>query len=177
MLYKVRATCQGTREQQGREGVGWLPRALLCKVHTEGIEGGRGQRNRRPETLQPGTRGRASRERASRQGAGQGQGGGAERGGREGALPRELIRTVLALAGGRGSEMAGQGRGRAARGPAYAHCMPQRLERANMGQGQRGAPRPSEPPAARGGTGQGGAPWRAATRQPAPKGAVCCVPV
>ena len=52
--------------------------------------------------------------------------------------------------------MAGQGRGPAARGPAYARCMPRRLERANMGQGQQGAPQPSEPPAARGGTGQGG---------------------
>ena len=41
----------------------------------------------------------------SRQGAGQGQGARAERGGKEGALPRELLRIVLALAGGqRGRE-------------------------------------------------------------------------
>ena len=33
-------------------------------------------------------------------GAGQGQGAGAERGGREGALPRDLLRIVLTLAGG-----------------------------------------------------------------------------
>ena len=38
-------------------------------------------------------------------GAGQGQGARAERGGKEGALPRELLRIVLALAGGqRGRE-------------------------------------------------------------------------
>ena len=50
---------QDARGQQGREGVGGLPRALLCTVHAEGIEEGRGQRDRRPEALQPGTRGRA----------------------------------------------------------------------------------------------------------------------
>ena len=50
---------QDTRGQQGREGVGGLPCALLCTVHAEGIEGGGGQRDRRPETQQPGTRGRA----------------------------------------------------------------------------------------------------------------------
>ena len=50
---------QDTKGQQGREGEGGLPRALLCTVHAEGIEGGRGQRDSRPETLQPGTRGRA----------------------------------------------------------------------------------------------------------------------
>ena len=44
-----------------------------------------------------------------------------------------------------------------------------------MGQEQKGAPQPSEPPAARGGIGRGGAPRRAATRQSAPKGAVSCV--
>ena len=41
------------------------------------------------------------RGRASRQGAGQGQGARTERGGKERALPRELLRNVLALAGGR----------------------------------------------------------------------------
>ena len=50
---------QDTRGQKGREGVGGLPRTLLCTVHAGGIEGGRGQRDKRPETLQPGTRGRA----------------------------------------------------------------------------------------------------------------------
>ena len=44
-----------------------------------------------------------------------------------------------------------------------------------MGQKQKGAPRPSEPPAVRGGTGQGGAPRRAATKRSTPKGAVSCV--
>ena len=50
---------QDTRGQQGRKGVGGLPCTLLCRVHAEGIEGGGGQRDRRPDTLQPGTRGRA----------------------------------------------------------------------------------------------------------------------
>ena len=114
-------------------------------------EGG-GQRGRRPETLQPGTRGRARRERASKQGARQGQGAGAERG----AGMERCLANCSALwtrwPEGRGSEMAGQRRG------------------------QQGAPQPSEPPPACGGTGQGGVPRRAPTRQPAPKGAVCCVP-
>ena len=44
-----------------------------------------------------------------------------------------------------------------------------------MGQKQKGAPEPSEPPAVRGGTRQGGAPRRAATGQSTPKGAVSCV--
>ena len=44
-----------------------------------------------------------------------------------------------------------------------------------MGQEQKGAPQPSEPPALRGGTGQGGVLRRAATRQSTPKGAVSCV--
>ena len=44
-----------------------------------------------------------------------------------------------------------------------------------MGQKHIGAPQPSEPPAVRGGTGQGGAPRRAATKRSNPKGAVSCV--
>ena len=44
-----------------------------------------------------------------------------------------------------------------------------------MGQKHIGAPQRSEPPAVRGGTGQGGAPRRAATKRSTPKGAVSCV--
>ena len=53
--------------------------------------------------------------------------------------------------------------------------MPRRHEGANVGQKHIGAPQPSEPPAVRGGTGQGGAPRRAATKRSTPKGAVSCV--
>ena len=44
-----------------------------------------------------------------------------------------------------------------------------------MGQKHIGAPQPNEPPAVRGGTGQGGAPRRAATKRSTPKGAVSCL--
>ena len=44
-----------------------------------------------------------------------------------------------------------------------------------MGRKHKGAPQPSEPPAVRGGTGQGGAPRRAAAERSTPMGAVSCV--
>ena len=44
-----------------------------------------------------------------------------------------------------------------------------------MGQKHKGAPQPSEPRAVRGGTGQGGAPRRAAAKRSTPMGAVSCV--
>ena len=44
-----------------------------------------------------------------------------------------------------------------------------------MGQNHEGAPQPSEPPAVRGGTGQGRAPRRAAAKRFTPMGAVSCV--
>ena len=44
-----------------------------------------------------------------------------------------------------------------------------------MGRKHKGAPQPSEQPAVRGGTGQGGAPRRAAARRFTPMGAVSCV--
>ena len=53
--------------------------------------------------------------------------------------------------------------------------MPRRHEGANAGQKHKGAPQPSEPPAVRGGTGQGEAPRRAATKRSTPKGSVSCV--
>ena len=82
----------------------------------QGVEGGRGQRDRRPETLQPGKRGRGGCERTSGQGTGKGQGAGAERGGGEGGLPRKLLRTVVALAGGQWVRDGSEGNGRAAGG-------------------------------------------------------------
>ena len=91
---------QDTRGQKGEEGVGGMPRTLLCKVYAGGVKGGRGRGDRRPETQGPGKRGKGGRGRTSTQGAGLGQGAGAEKGGGEGGLPRKLLRTVLALAGG-----------------------------------------------------------------------------
>ena len=44
-----------------------------------------------------------------------------------------------------------------------------------MGQKHQGAPQPSEPPAVRGGTGQGGAPRRAAAKRSTLMGAVSFV--
>ena len=91
---------QDTRGQKGEEGVGVMPRILLCKVYAGGVKGGRGQGDRGPETLGPGKGGKGGRGRTSTQGAGLGQGAGAEKGSKEGGLPRNLLRTVLALAGG-----------------------------------------------------------------------------
>ena len=79
MRYKVHATYQELRTPGGSKGGReWeLPCALLCTVHAEGIEGGGGQRDRRPETLQPGTsagqgkRGRADRGQDRARGPGQ----------------------------------------------------------------------------------------------------------
>ena len=92
---------QGTRGQKGEEGVGGMPRILLREVYAGGVMGGRGQGDRGPGTLGPGKGGRGGRGRTSTQGAGLGQGAGAERGSMEGGLPRKLLRTVLALSGGR----------------------------------------------------------------------------
>ena len=91
---------RGTRGRQGEEGVGGVPRVLLREICARGVKGGRGQRDTGPGTQGPGKGSKEGPGRASRQRAGQGQGAGAERGGKEGALPRELLRIVLALAGG-----------------------------------------------------------------------------
>ena len=91
----------------------------------------------------------------------------------------------------------GQGRERGQRGSAATriapHCtragrraegqrrqgreegVPRRHEGASVGQKHKGAPQPSEPPAVRGGTGQGGAPRRPAAKRSTPMGAVSCV--
>ena len=50
------------------------------------------------------------------------------------------------------------------------------LSERTRGMSDKGAPRPSWPPAASGGSGHSGTPRRAATRQPAPEGTVCNVP-
>ena len=88
-----------------------MPRVLLLEVYVRGVKGGRGQGDKGPGTQGHGKGGKGGRGRASRQGAGQGQGAGAETEGREGALPRELLRIVLALAGGQrdGGGRAGKG--------------------------------------------------------------------
>ena len=91
----------------------------------------------------------------------------------------------------------GQGRERGQRGSAATriapHCarvgrraegqrrqgreegVPRRHEGASVGQKRKGALQPTEPPAMRGGTGQGGAPRRAAAKRSTPMGAVSCV--
>ena len=76
---------------------------MLREVYAGRVKGGRGQRDRGPGTKGPGKGGKGGRWRASRQGAGQGRAARAERGGKEGALPREFLRIVLALAGGQRS--------------------------------------------------------------------------
>ena len=101
---------QATRERRGEGGVGGVPRVLLREVYAGRVKGGRGQRDTGPGTKEPGKGGKGGRGRASRQGAGQGQGAGAERGGKEGALPRELLRVVLTLAGGQRSREGRVGR-------------------------------------------------------------------
>ena len=87
-----------------------MPRVLLREVYAGGVKGGRGQRDRGPGTKGPGKGGKGGRGRASKQRAEQGPGAGAERGGKEGALPRELLHIVLALAGGQRSREGGAGK-------------------------------------------------------------------
>ena len=78
-----------------------MPRVLLRDVHAEGVKRGRGQGDRGPGPQGPGKGSKGGRGRTNTQEAGLGQGAGAEEGSRKGGLPRELLRTVLALAGGR----------------------------------------------------------------------------
>ena len=140
---------QGTARERGSGRV-----ALRIALHGA-RQGERGRRGtERQEAKEPATsnEGQGKVREGEQTGGRAGPGGRGREGGREGALPREMLRTVLALAGG------------------------QRVREGRAEKEQQSAPQPSEPPAARGGTGQGGVPRRAATRQPAPKGAVCCVP-
>ena len=78
-----------------------MPRVLLRVVHAGGVKRGRGQGDTGAGTQGPGKGSKGGRRRTNTQEAGLGQGAGAEGGSREGGLPRELLRTVLALAGGR----------------------------------------------------------------------------
>ena len=94
-----------------------------------------------------------------------GPGGRGREGGQRGSAASRIA-PHRARAGRRAEEQRWQGR---------EEGVPRGHERANVGQEQKGAPPPSEPPAVRGGTGQGGAPRRAATRQSTPEGAVSCV--
>ena len=79
-----------------------MPRVLLRKVYAGEGKGRWRQGDRGPGTQGPGKGGKGGQGRTGAQGAGLGQGAGAEGGSREGGLPRELLRTVLALARGRG---------------------------------------------------------------------------
>ena len=156
---------QGTRGRQGEEGVGGVPRVLLREVYAGGGKGrtGTGRRRARDQGSWEGGQGR-TRE-GEQTGGRTGPGGrGRERGQRGSAASR--IAPHRARAGRRAEGQRWQGR---------EEGVPRRHERANMGHEQKGAPQRSEPPAVRGGTGQGGAPRRAATRQSTPKGAVSCV--
>ena len=78
-----------------------MPRVLLRKVYAGEVKGRRRQGDRGLGTQGLGKGGKRGRGRTGTKGAGLGQGAGAERGSREGGLPRELLRTVLALTRGR----------------------------------------------------------------------------
>ena len=128
MRYKVRATCQELRTPGGSKEVReWEG----CLAHCSARCTPRGNQRR---GAGQGERGRADRGRDRAKGPG--HRGGAER---ERCLAN-CSAPCSRWPEGRGSEMAGQGRGRAARGPAYAHSMPRRLERANMGQEHKRCP-------------------------------------
>ena len=57
----------------------------------------------------------------------------------------------------------------------HIHVVRPGLSGRTRGKNDKGAPRPSWPPAASGGSGHGVMPQRAATRQPAPGGILCNV--
>ena len=99
---------QGARGRQGEEGVGEVPRVLLRDVYAGRVQRGRGQGDGGPETEGPGKGGKGGRGGTNTRGAGLGQGAGVEGGDREGGLPRELLRTVLARAE-RGSDEGDRG--------------------------------------------------------------------
>ena len=156
---------RGARGRQGEEGVGGVPRVLLREVYAGGGKGRTGTERQRARD--PGAwEGEQGRTREGEQTGGRtGPGSrGRERGQRGSAASR--IAPHRARAGRRAEEQRWQG---------SEEGVPRRHERANVGQKQKGAPQPSEPPAVRGGTRRGGAPRRAATRQSTPTGAVSYV--
>ena len=81
---------------------------LLRDVYAGRVQRGRGQGDRGPRTQGPGKGGKGGRGRTNTRGAGLGQGTGVEGGSKEGGLPRELFRTVLARAE-RGSDEGDRG--------------------------------------------------------------------
>ena len=81
---------------------------LLRDVNAGRVQRGRGQGDRGPRTQGPGKGGEGGRGRTNTRGAGLGQGTGVEGGSKEGGLPRELLRTVLARAE-RGSDEGDRG--------------------------------------------------------------------
>ena len=99
---------QGAKGRQGEEGVGEVPRVLHRDVYAGRVQRGRGQGDRGPGTQGPGKGGKGGRGRTNTRGAGLGQGTGVEGGSKEGGLPRELLRTVLARAE-RGSDEGDRG--------------------------------------------------------------------
>ena len=77
-------------------------------VYAGRVQRGRGQEDREPRTQGPGKGGEGGRGRTNTRGAGLRQGTGVEGGSKEGGLPRELLRTVLARAE-RGSDEGDRG--------------------------------------------------------------------
>ena len=81
---------------------------LLRDVYAGRVQRGRGQGDRGPRTQWPGKGGEGGRGGTNTRGAGLGQRTGVEGGSREGGLPRELLRPVLARAE-RGSDEGDRG--------------------------------------------------------------------
>ena len=106
----MRATSLETRAPGGgkvkRERV--RCRELLCGVYAGRVQRERGQGGRGPRTQGPGKVGEGGRGGTNTRGAGLGQRTGVEGGSKEGGLPRELLRPVLARAE-RGSDEGDRG--------------------------------------------------------------------
>ena len=73
-------------------------RGMLRSVEAGRVQRGRGQGDRGPRTQGPGKVGEGGRGGTNTRGAGLGQRTGVEGGSKEGGLPRELLRPVLARA-------------------------------------------------------------------------------
>ena len=102
----MRATSLETRAPGGgkvkRE---WERRHVLLRdVYAGRVQRGQGRGDRGPRTQGPGKGGKGGRGRTNTRGAGLGQGTGVEGASKEGGLPRELLRTVLARAERGGDE-------------------------------------------------------------------------
>ena len=128
---------------------------LLREMYAGRVKGRRGQRHRGPGTKGPGKGHVRTREGEHTGGRTGPRGQDRERGQRGSAATR--IAPQCARAGRRAEGQRRQGR---------EEGVPRRHEGASVGQRHKGAPQPSEPPAVRGGTGQGGAPRRDVQRGP-----------